>query len=40
MVNDSKDVPVTPGGKLQGQPAKDKETGESADAAAVKKGNV
>ena len=40
VVNDSKDVPTTPGGKLQGQPAKDKESGESADAATAQKGNV
>jgi multidrug efflux system membrane fusion protein len=39
VVNDSKDVPVTPGEKLQGQPSK--ESGESASAAAAaKKGNV
>jgi len=40
VVNDSKDVPTTPGGKLQGQPAKDKESGESADTATAQKGNV
>jgi multidrug efflux system membrane fusion protein len=38
VVNDSKDVPVTPGEKLQGQPSK--ESGESASADAAKKGNV
>lgn len=40
VVNDSKDVPATPGQKLQGQPSKDKESGESANAATTKKGNV
>ncbi|WP_460047127.1 MdtA/MuxA family multidrug efflux RND transporter periplasmic adaptor subunit [Pseudomonas sp. S2_H01] len=40
VVNDSKDVPVTPGQKLQGQPSKDKASGESANAATAKKGNV
>ncbi|MFJ3483344.1 MdtA/MuxA family multidrug efflux RND transporter periplasmic adaptor subunit [Pseudomonas sp. NPDC090202] len=38
VVNDSKDVPVTPGQKLQGKPSK--ESGESAGAEPVKKGNV
>ncbi len=38
VVNDSKDVPVTPGEKLQGQPSK--ESGESASADTAKKGNV
>ncbi|MFK3972804.1 MdtA/MuxA family multidrug efflux RND transporter periplasmic adaptor subunit [Pseudomonas sp. NPDC087358] len=40
VVNDSKDVPATPGQKLQGKPSKDKESGESADVASAKKGNV
>jgi multidrug efflux system membrane fusion protein len=40
VVNDSKDVPVTPGQKLQGQPSKDKASGESANAATAQKGNV
>ncbi|WP_296259839.1 MULTISPECIES: MdtA/MuxA family multidrug efflux RND transporter periplasmic adaptor subunit [unclassified Pseudomonas] len=38
VVNDSKDVPVTPGQKLQGQPSK--EPGESAGVGTAKKGNV
>lgn len=38
VVNDSKDVPTTPGQQLQGKPAK--EPGESADAETAKKGNV
>ncbi len=38
VVNDSKDVPTTPGQHLQGQPSKT--SGESADTGAVKKGNV
>jgi multidrug efflux system membrane fusion protein len=40
VVNDSKEVPATPGQKLQGQPSKEKESGESANAATAKKGNV
>jgi multidrug efflux system membrane fusion protein len=40
VVNESKDVPVTPGQKLQGQPSKDKASGESANAATAQKGNV
>jgi multidrug efflux system membrane fusion protein len=40
VVNDSQDVPATPGQKLQGQPSRDKESGESANAATAKKGNV
>jgi multidrug efflux system membrane fusion protein len=40
VVNDSKDVPATPGQKLQGKPSKDKASGESADVASAKKGNV
>jgi len=38
IVNDSKEVPTTPGQKLQGKPSK--ESSESADATPVKKGNV
>ena len=38
IVNDSKEVPTTPGQKLQGKPLK--ESSESADATPVKKGNV
>ncbi|RAU40303.1 multidrug transporter subunit MdtA [Pseudomonas sp. RIT412] len=38
VVNDSKDVPKTPGGQLQGKPSK--ESSESATAEPVKKGNV
>ena len=38
IVNDSKEVPTTPGQKLQGKPSK--ESSESADAEPVKKGNV
>lgn len=38
VVNDSKDVPVTPGQKLQGQPSR--ESGESAGVDSATKGNV
>ncbi len=38
VVNDSKDVPATPGQQLQGKPSK--EPGESANAGTAKKGNV
>ena len=38
VVNDSKDVPATPGQKLQGKPSK--ESGESAGADTEQKGNV
>lgn len=38
IVNDGKEVPTTPGQKLQGKPSK--ESSESADATPVKKGNV
>jgi multidrug efflux system membrane fusion protein len=38
VVNDSKDVPATPGQQLQGKPSK--ESGESADSGTAKKGNV
>ena len=38
VVNDTKEVPTTPGEKLQGKPSK--ESNESADAEPVKKGNV